>query len=146
MTDEEGKDKEWHWGALPHSHWLRPPLPKARIETRWTEIDIPGVEPGSIKELDWPEWDRIYIRTGSGAEFVSQDQGETFVRAMTWKDRVRFWWSSYAFRVIVRARFVLTGDCGHICGMTTFTSFYGVDKVEHFVPEDGCPVHDREFG
>ena len=39
----------------------------------------------------------------------------------------------FAWRLWVRVRYALTGDCGCACG---WTYPYG------FVPEDGCQIHD----
>jgi hypothetical protein len=41
----------------------------------------------------------------------------------------------FVWRLWVRLRYALTGDCGCACGIT---EPYG------FVPEAGCPVHDSD--
>ena len=53
----------------------------------------------------------------------------------------RPWWYPWNFRIVweawrllVRFRYWRTGDCGLSCG---YTEPYG------FVPEDGCPIHDK---
>lgn len=46
------------------------------------------------------------------------------------------------WRLFVRARFVITGDCGLNCGVATFRNLDGT-PFQQFVPEADCPVHDR---
>lgn len=41
-----------------------------------------------------------------------------------------------------RFKFVLTGDCGHVCGIAMFRALDGA-PIQQFVPEADCPVHDR---
>lgn len=42
----------------------------------------------------------------------------------------------------IRLVFILTGDCGHACGITAFHKLDGT-PFQQFVPEAECPVHDR---
>ena len=42
----------------------------------------------------------------------------------------RYWF----YDIRCRLKFVLTGDCGHACGLV---------QPWGFVPEEGCPVHYR---
>ena len=44
-----------------------------------------------------------------------------------------------------RLTFVLTGDCGHACGMTTLRALDGT-PIQQYVPQADCPVHDIEGG
>ena len=41
-----------------------------------------------------------------------------------------------------RFKFVLTGDCGCVCGIVTMRDLAGT-PIQQFVPEADCPVHDR---
>ena len=47
------------------------------------------------------------------------------------------------WRLFVRVRFVITGDCGLSCGPATFRKLDGM-PFQQFVPEADCPVHDLQ--
>jgi len=53
-----------------------------------------------------------------------------FTQRTIWRFRI-VW---ILWRLWVRLRYALTGDCGCACG---YTEPYG------FVPEADCPIHDR---
>jgi len=46
------------------------------------------------------------------------------------------------WRLFVRIRFIITGDCGLNCGIATLRALDGT-PIQQFVPEADCPVHDR---
>lgn len=54
------------------------------------------------------------------------------------------WW---AWRLWVRIRYALTGDCGAACGIAAFRDAQPpYTPVRIFVPECGCPIHDPYEG
>lgn len=53
-----------------------------------------------------------------------------FERRIIWNYRITW----FLWRLMVRIRYALTGDCGCVCG---YIEPYG------FVPEAECPIHDR---
>lgn len=68
---------------------------------------------------------------------VTSEHGK--VQPMNGISRIR-----YDLRDIkIRLVFVLSGDCGHACGMTTFRALDGT-PIQQYVPEADCPIHDRE--
>ena len=42
---------------------------------------------------------------------------------------------------LYRLKWLLTGDCGHECGIAWFRTLDGT-PFQQFVPEADCPVHD----
>ena len=63
------------------------------------------------------------------------NQGETMSWKAPWWQQVRITVSWPFRRLAARWRYWRTGDCGMACGYVTP---YG------WVPEAGCPIHDRE--
>ena len=56
------------------------------------------------------------------------------------------WWNSWFYRVYYRARFILTGDCGHGgCGCVWLTDAETSVRYYQFVPQANCPVHDTKY-
>ena len=54
----------------------------------------------------------------------------SITRRTIWSYRITW----FVWRLVVRMRHAITGDCGCICG---YAEPYG------FVPEAGCPIHDK---
>jgi len=46
------------------------------------------------------------------------------------------------WRLAVRLRHALTGDCGLGCGPVTLNKVDGSGPVTLFAPEADCPIHD----
>ena len=46
---------------------------------------------------------------------------------------------------LIRLRWLFTGRCGYICGLTWINDLDGT-PLQQFVPEADCPVHDMRQG
>lgn len=42
----------------------------------WETIEVVG----AVEAVNWEEWDRVYVTDSQGNRWVSEDQGETFMR------------------------------------------------------------------